>query len=58
MAHFAKIENGIVTRVNVVSQDRVNTYDGTWVQTSYNTRGKVIQTMMYSMHHSPTQVGL
>ena len=41
MAHFAKIENGIVTRVNVVSQDRVNTYDGTWVQTSYNTKGNV-----------------
>ena len=41
MAHFAQIENGIVTRVNVVSQERVNTYDGTWVQTSYNTRGGV-----------------
>jgi hypothetical protein len=41
MAHFAKIENGIVTRVNVVSQERVNTYDGTWVQTSYNTIGGV-----------------
>ena len=41
MSHFAKIENGIVVRVNVVSQERVNTYDGTWVQTSYNTKGNV-----------------
>ena len=41
MSHFAKIENGIVVRVNVVSQERVNTYDGTWVQTSYNTKNGV-----------------
>jgi|TARA_R110002051_G_scaffold28760_1_gene67871 hypothetical protein len=41
MSHFAKIENNIVTTVNVVSQENVNTYDGTWVQTSYNTKGNV-----------------
>jgi hypothetical protein len=41
MSHYAKIENGIVVRVNVVSQERVNTYDGTWVQTSYNTKNGV-----------------
>jgi len=41
MSHFAKIEDGIVVRVNVVSQERVNTYDGTWVQTSYNTKNGV-----------------
>ena len=45
MAHFAKIENGIVTAVVVVhnsqedrGQEYLNTLglDGTWVQTSYN----------------------
>ena len=41
MSHFAKIENNIVTTVNVVSQENVNTYDGTWVQTSYNTKGNL-----------------
>jgi len=41
MSHFAKIENNIVTTVNVVSQEKVNTYDGTWVQTSYNTKGNL-----------------
>jgi hypothetical protein len=41
MSHFAKIESGIVTTVIVVEQDIVDTYDGTWVQTSYNTRGNV-----------------
>jgi hypothetical protein len=43
MAHFAKIENGIVTQVIVIDQDVLNT--GLWgdpasfVQTSYNTHG-------------------
>lgn len=43
MAHFAKVEDGIVTEVLVISQDVIDT--GTfgdpalWVQTSYNTRG-------------------
>jgi len=45
MAHFAKIENGIVTAVIVVDdshelngQEYLNSIDieGTWVQTSYN----------------------
>ena len=39
MAHFAKIENGLVTEVIVAEQDFVDTLDGTWVQTSYNTKG-------------------
>jgi hypothetical protein len=52
MAHFAKVENGIVTQVIVAEQDVIdsglfgpswvwtssNTGAG-WVQTSYNTRG-------------------
>lgn len=46
MAHFAKVEDGIVTQVNVVDEDYFNDnretrYTGTWVQTSYNTRGGV-----------------
>jgi hypothetical protein len=47
MAHFAKIENGIVTNVIVVpdehetdGQEWLNSIglDGQWVQTSYNAR--------------------
>ena len=37
MSHFAKIKNGIVTEVIVAEQDHINTLDGQWVQTSYNT---------------------
>ena len=40
MAHFAKIdENNIVTKVIVASQETIDTQDGTWIQTSYNTYG-------------------
>jgi hypothetical protein len=45
MSHFAKVENGIVTQVIVAGQDFVDTQEGTWVQTSYNTYGGV--------HYSP-----
>lgn len=47
MAHFAKIENGIVTNVVVVDNEHEANgeaylhslgLEGTWVQTSYNTR--------------------
>jgi hypothetical protein len=45
MAHFAKIENGIVVQVNVVDEqffaDNPERYTGIWKQTSYNTRGGV-----------------
>jgi hypothetical protein len=41
MAHYAKVENGIVTEVLVAEQDFVDTQEGTWVQTSYNTHGGV-----------------
>jgi hypothetical protein len=46
MAHFAKIEDGIVTQVNVVDEEyfhanRETRYIGTWVQTSYNTQGGI-----------------
>jgi|TARA_B110000908_G_C10008562_1_gene337493 hypothetical protein len=41
MAHFANIVEGIVQRVIVAEQDFVDTQEGTWVQTSYNTHGGV-----------------
>ena len=43
MAHFAKVENGIVIQVIVAEQDVINSGlfgdPALWVQTSYNTRG-------------------
>lgn len=43
MAHFAKVENGVVTEVLVIEQDVIDTGafgdPSLWVQTSYNTRG-------------------
>ena len=45
MAHFAKVENGIVTQVIVIDQETLNTGHwgdpASWVQTSYNTQGGV-----------------
>lgn len=43
MAHFAKVENRLVTEVIVIDQETLNTGlwgdPSSWVQTSYNTRG-------------------
>ena len=45
MSHFAKVENGIVTRVIVAEQDFINSgavgdpYQ--WIQTSYNSHGGI-----------------
>jgi hypothetical protein len=43
MAHFAKVQNGLVTNVIVAEQDFINTLPdaSSWVQTSYNTYGGV-----------------
>ena len=45
MAHFAKVENGIVTQVIVIDQETLNLGHwgdpAGWVQTSYNTHGGV-----------------
>jgi hypothetical protein len=45
MAHFAKVEHGIVTQVIVIDQETLNTGNWgdpkDWVQTSYNTHGGV-----------------
>ena len=43
MAHYAKVEDGIVTRVIVAEADFFDNFvddsPGEWLQTSYNTRG-------------------
>ena len=41
MSHFAKIEDILVTTVIVAEQDYIDTLEGTWVQTSYNTKSGV-----------------
>jgi hypothetical protein len=45
MSYYAYIENGIVQQVNAIDDDFFNNnpdrYVGTWIQTSYNTRGGV-----------------
>tara|TARA_B110000902_G_scaffold226877_1_gene265806 strand:- start:27 stop:443 length:417 start_codon:yes stop_codon:yes gene_type:complete len=42
MAHFAKIQDGVVQDVIVAEQDFIDAYcEGAWVQTSYNTFGGV-----------------
>ena len=46
MAHYAEVNDiGTVLRVIVAEADFIATMPGTWVQTSYNTRGGV--------HHDP-----
>lgn len=41
MAHFAQVENGIVTQVIVAEQDVIDSglFGAGWIQTSYNTYG-------------------
>ena len=45
MAHFAKVNNGIVEQVIVAEPEFFNTFvdtsPGAWIQTSYNTHGGV-----------------
>lgn len=45
MSHFAKVENGVVTKVIVAEKEFFDTYvddtPGQWIQTSYNTRAGV-----------------
>lgn len=48
MAHFAKVENGIVTEVIVASGDVINSGEfgdpSKWIKTSYNTRENIYWT--------------
>ena len=43
MAHYAKVQNGLVTQVIVAEPEFFETFvdssPGEWIQTSYNTRG-------------------
>lgn len=39
MAHYAKIDGGIVSEVIVISDANVSTLPGTWLKTSFNTLG-------------------
>jgi len=45
MSHWAKVEDGVVTQVNVVEDEFLyanpDRYTGTWIKTSYNTHGGV-----------------
>jgi hypothetical protein len=45
MAHYAKVENSLVTQVIVAEPEFFDTFvdssPGEWIQTSYNTRGGV-----------------
>ena len=41
MSYFAKIESGIVMDVIKAEQDFIDTLEGIWIQTSYNTRGGI-----------------
>jgi len=45
MAHYAKVQNGLVTNVIVVEKDFFETFvdssPGEWIQTSYNTRNGI-----------------
>jgi hypothetical protein len=45
MAHYAKVENGLVIKVIVAEAEFFDTFvddsPGEWIQTSYNTRGGV-----------------
>ena len=45
MAHYAKVESGVVTQVIVAEPEFFDTFvdstPGEWIQTSYNTRGGV-----------------
>lgn len=58
MSHFAKVENGIVTEVLVISQDVVDSGlfgdPSLFIQTSYNTRGGV----HYNQQGEPDGPGL
>jgi hypothetical protein len=42
MSHFAKLDdNNIVINVVVAEQEHIDSLEGRWIQTSYNTRGGV-----------------
>lgn len=60
MAHFAKIEDGIVTNVIVAEQDFIDEYHSgeTWIQTSYNTRCGIYYEANSNTEHSDQSLAL
>ncbi|MFN5251464.1 MAG: hypothetical protein ACK5DE_10470 [Bacteroidota bacterium] len=59
MAHYAKVENGIVTQV-IVADSIVwceETLGGEWVQTSYNTSGGVHSGGKFPIHKNYAGIG-
>ena len=67
MAHFAKVENGIVTQVLVVGDDQEHRgqeflandlgLGGTWIKTSYNTQGNVHSNGGTPLHKNYAGIG-
>ena len=41
MSYFARVENGTVMEVISADQSFVDTLEGIWIQTSYNTKGGI-----------------
>jgi hypothetical protein len=59
MAHYAKVEDGIVTQV-IVADSVVwceETLGGEWIQTSYNTHGGVHRNGKYPIHKNYAGLG-
>ena len=63
MAHYAKVINGIVTEVNVVDWETLNTEGhpwgdpSLWIQTSYNTQGGVHKLGGTPLHKNYAGIG-
>jgi hypothetical protein len=62
MAHYAKIENGIVVQVNSVDEDFFNNnpdrYTGQWIQTSYNTKDGIHALGGTPLRHNFAGIGM
>lgn len=66
MAHWAKVENGIVTQVTVGSNEDhdegyqwlIDNLGGTWIKTSYNTYGGVHATGGTPLHKNYAGIGM
>jgi hypothetical protein len=59
MAHYAKVENGVVTQVIVADSKEwcEANLGGTWVQTSYNTQGGVHKLGGTPLHKNYAGIG-
>jgi len=59
MAHYAKVENGIVTQVIVADGPDwcEQNLGGEWVQTSYNTHGGVHKNGKFPIHKNYAAIG-